>query len=156
MLFLRFPSERQPRSCSSRKPFEKTNDGNHKNTFLATTETIEKPTTETIKKSVSCHDGNHFKKKKKKQRRKPVLNTQTTTRNRSIHSKIMDSPAAAESTKNPGTETMKRTSFPATTETIKRKKTTTETIKINVSCDDGNHQRKKKKNNDGNHSKEKC
>ena len=71
VVFLRFPSERQPRSCSSRKPLKnqrrkplknvpchdgnhkKTNDGNHKKTFLATTETIKKrslATTETIRK----------------------------------------------------------------------------------------------------------
>ena len=58
---LRFPSERQPRSCSSRKPcktndgnhttnvpchvgnHKQTNYGNHRNTFLATTETIKQP-----------------------------------------------------------------------------------------------------------------
>ena len=79
-----------------------------------------------------CHDGNH----KKKQRRKPVLKTQKKTRNRWIHSKIMDPPAAAESTKSPATETINKC-FPATTETIK--KPTTETIKENVSCHDGNH-----------------
>ena len=32
--------------------------GNHLNTFLAATETINKPTTETMK-NVPCHSGNH-------------------------------------------------------------------------------------------------
>ena len=59
-----------------------TNDGNHK-TSPATTETIKQPTTETSPKN-------------------------TKTRNRSIHSKCYDPPAAAESTKNPATEAITR------------------------------------------------
>ena len=56
--FLWFPSEREPRSCSSRKPYKNNQRRKpSKKTFLATTETINKPTTETIKQS--CHDGNH-------------------------------------------------------------------------------------------------
>ena len=62
------------------------------------------------------HDGNHTKQ----QRRKPALKTQTT-RNHSIHSKIMDPPATAESVKSPAMET------------IKTKQ---------VSCHDGNHKQK--------------
>ena len=69
--------------------------------FPATTETIKKPATETSPKKTK------------------------TTRNRSIHSKMLDPPAAAESTKNPATETIKQcfpchNVFLATTETIKK------------------------------------
>ena len=80
------------RSLPRRKPL-KTNDGNHKQTF-------------------SCHDGNP----KKTATETSPKNT-TNTRNRSIHSNILDSPAAAESTTNPATEIIKqKTCFPATTE----------------------------------------
>ena len=138
---------------------KKTNDGSHKRNVPCHDEHHKKKT----------NDGNHKtnvflprRKPLKKQRRKPVLKTPKQTRNRSIHSKMLDPPAAAESTKSPATETInKRSRFPATTETIKRKPTT-ETIN-NVSCDDGSHkkdQRRKPLNkktlddiDDGNHKK---
>ena len=49
----------------------------------------------------------------------------------------MDPPAAAESTKNPATET-KTTCFPATTETVQKENNDGNHYK-NVSCHDGNH-----------------
>ena len=66
----------------------KTNDGNHKH-------------------NVSCHDRNH---------EQPTTETspkkQQQTRNHSIHVKIPDPPATAESIKNPATETMKQRFLP--------------------------------------------
>ena len=112
-----------------------------KKTFLATTETIKKPTTETIT-NVFLPRRNH----QKNQRRKLDLKT-PKTRNHSIRSKVLNPPATAESIEHLATETIQKR-VPATTETI-HEKTTTETIK-NVSCHDGNHTQK---NNDGNHKK---
>ena len=102
-------------------------DGSHKQTFVATTETIKKPTTETITNNMcSCHDGSH----NKKQRWKPVLKT-PNTRNHSRSSKMLNPPAMAESIEHPATETMTNVVLPrrkpstqinisATTETIKK------------------------------------
>ena len=93
----------------------------------AAAESTKNPATETINKRNGNHNKNVTETINKNQRRKPVLTTQQKTRNRSICSQIMDPPAAAESTKNPATETINKR-FPATTETIKRKPKT-ETIK---------------------------